>query len=54
VFLFSYSLAALGPVLFGAAHDLTDGFVLPYAGLLVAALAQLALVPRLRPGRVTE
>lgn len=54
VFLISYSLASLGPFVFGAAHDLSDGFAVPYAILVVAALAQLSLVPRLRPGRVTE
>ena len=54
VFLVSYSTASLGPLLFGAVHDATDSFGLPYAGLLVIATAQLALVPRLRPGRLTE
>lgn len=54
VFLFSYSLASLGPFVFGAVHDATGGFTLPYALLLVVGLAQLALVPRLRPGRLTE
>lgn len=54
VFLFSYSVASLGPYVFGVAHDLTDGFGVPYSLLLVVALVQLLLVPRLRPGRVTE
>lgn len=54
VFFFSYSLASLGPFVFGVTRDLTDGFRVPYALLLVAALAQLSLVPRLRPGRLTE
>lgn len=54
VFLFSYSVASLGPFVFGALHDLTDGFRLPYALLLVVALVQLSLVPRLRPGRLSE
>lgn len=54
VFFFSYSLASLGPFVFGVIRDLTDGFRVPYALLLVAALAQLSLVPRLRPGRLTE
>lgn len=54
VFFFSYSLASLGPFVFGVARDLTDGFRVPYALLLVVSLAQLSLVPRLRPGRLTE
>jgi CP family cyanate transporter-like MFS transporter len=54
VFLCSYTLASLGPFVFGGLHDLTDGFGVPYALLLVAALVQLSLVPRLRPGRLTE
>ena len=54
VFLFSYSLASLGPFVFGAVHDLTDEFGTAYALLAVAALVQLSLVPRLRPGRLTE
>ena len=54
VFLVSYSTASLGPLLFGAVHDATGSFGLPYAGLLVIATAQLTLVPRLRPGRLTE
>lgn len=54
VFFFSYSLASLGPFVFGVTRDLTHGFRVPYALLLVAALAQLSLVPRLRPGRLTE
>jgi len=54
VFLFSYPLASLGPFVFGLVRDASDGFTLPYAMLLVAAVAQLSLVPRLRPGRVTE
>lgn len=54
VFLLSYSLASLGPFVFGAARDLTDGFGVPYAVLVVVALVQLSLVPSLRPGRVTE
>lgn len=54
VFLFSYSLASLGPFVFGAVHDLTDEFGAAYALLAAVALLQLALVPRLRPGRLTE
>jgi CP family cyanate transporter-like MFS transporter len=54
VFLVSYSTASLGPFLFGAVHDVTDSFTAAFALLLVVALAQLSLVPRLRPGRLTE
>ena len=50
VFLVSYSIASLGPLVFGAVHDATDGFTAPYA-LLLFVLGQLVLVPRLRPGR---
>jgi CP family cyanate transporter-like MFS transporter len=54
VFLVSYSTASLGPLVFGVLHDATDGFTVPYALLAVVLAAQLALVPRLRPGRRTE
>jgi len=54
VFLVSYCTASLGPFVFGALHDATDGFALPWGALLAVTLAQLALVPRLRPGRLTE
>ncbi len=54
VFLVSYSTAALGPFLFGAVHDATDGFTVPFGCLLLVATVQLTLVPRLRPGRLTE
>ena len=54
VFLVSYSTASLGPFVFGAVHDVTDSFTASFALLLVVALAQLTLVPRLRPGRLTE
>jgi CP family cyanate transporter-like MFS transporter len=54
VFLVSYSTASLGPVLFGALHDITDTFTAPFVGLLALALVQLSLVPRLRPGRQAE
>lgn len=54
VFLVSYSTASLGPFLFGAVHDATDGFTAPFVGLLVLALVQLTLVPRLRPGLLAE
>jgi len=54
VFLFSYSVASLGPFVFGAVRDASNGFRVPYVLLLAVALAQLSLVPRLRPGRLTE
>ncbi len=54
VFLVSYSTASLGPLAFGAVHDRTGSFTLPFAGLLVVALLQLSLVPALRPGRLAE
>jgi CP family cyanate transporter-like MFS transporter len=54
VFLISYSTASMGPLVFGAVHDATDGFAVPYALLVLFLLGQLALVPRLRPGRRTE
>jgi CP family cyanate transporter-like MFS transporter len=36
-----YSLAAVGPVLFGALHDVTDGWTVPLAALSIAAAAQV-------------
>ena len=54
VFLVAYSTASTGPLVFGAVHDATGGFTVPYALLAVVLLAQLTLVPRLRPGRLTE
>jgi MFS transporter, CP family, cyanate transporter len=54
VFLLSYSVASTGPVVFGAVHDLTDSFRAPYLLLLGVVAVQLTLVPRLRPGRLTE
>ena len=54
VFLVAYTTASLGPLVFGALRDATGGFTAPYALLAVLVLAQLALVPRLRPGRLTE
>ncbi|MDQ1664393.1 MAG: transporter, family, cyanate transporter [Actinomycetota bacterium] len=53
-FLISYSTASLGPLLFGALHDVTDSFTLPYTVLAGVLVVQLTLVPRLRPGRLTE
>ena len=54
VFLVSYSSASLGPFLFGAVHDATGGFTASFVGLLGLAAVQMTLVPRLRPGRLTE
>lgn len=54
VFLFSYSLASTGPVVFGAVSDATGGFGASYAVLLGVVAVQLTLVPRLRPGRLAE
>jgi CP family cyanate transporter-like MFS transporter len=54
VFLFSYSLASIGPFLFGAVRDATDSFTVPFGALVVIAVVQLGLTPRLRPGRTTE
>lgn len=54
VFLLSYSVASLGPFVFGAVHDLTDSFRAPYLLLLGVVAGQLTLVRRLRPGRLTE
>ena len=54
VVLVSYSSASLGPFLFGAVHDATGGFTASFAGLLALAVVQMTLVPRLRPGRLTE
>jgi CP family cyanate transporter-like MFS transporter len=50
----SYSAASLGPLVFGALHDASGGFTLPWTVLAVAIVVQLTLVPRLRPGRLTE
>jgi MFS transporter, CP family, cyanate transporter len=54
VFLVSYSTASLGPYLFGAVHDATGSYTAPFVGLLAVAAVQMTLVPRLRPGRLTE
>jgi MFS transporter, CP family, cyanate transporter len=54
VFLISYSVASLGPFGFGAMHDATGGYGWPFAALAVLCGIQLALVPRLRPGRLAE
>ena len=54
VFLFSYSIASTGPFLFGAVRDATDSFTVPFSALVVVAVVQLALTPRLRPDRTTE
>jgi CP family cyanate transporter-like MFS transporter len=54
VFLISYSSASMGPLVFGAVHDATGGFTVPYALLVLVLLGQLSLVRRLRPGRLIE
>jgi CP family cyanate transporter-like MFS transporter len=50
-FLVGYSVAALGPTVFGALRDATGGFTVPLAGLLGLALLQFAVVVLMRPGR---
>ncbi len=52
VFLVSYCLAALGPVMVGALRDLTGSFTLAFWILSVIAVIHLAVVPSLRPGRL--
>ena len=54
VFLVSYSTASIGPVVFGALHDATGAFTVPFTLLLALSLTQLALVPFLHPHRRTE
>ncbi len=54
VFLISYSVASLGPFAFGALHDATADYSWPFAALAALCAVQLSLVPRLRPGRLTE
>lgn len=51
-FLVSYTVASMGPLAVGALRDASDGFGLPFAILLAVSAAVLALVPRLRPGRL--
>ena len=50
-FLFSYSLASLGPVWFGALRDETGGFDAPWLVLLILALIQGAYVVLMSPAR---
>lgn len=47
-----YSLAAVGPVLFGALHDVTGGWTVPLAALALAAVAQV--LAGLGAGRARE
>lgn len=54
VFLISYSTASLGPLIFGAVHDLSHDYAVPFAMLAAVSAVQLTLVPRLRPGRLAE
>lgn len=53
-FLVSYSFAAAGPLLLGALRDTSGGFTVPFTVLLVVAVAQLVVVPALRPGRSVD
>lgn len=50
-FLFSYSLASLGPVWFGALRDETGGFEAPWLVLLILASLQGAYVVLMSPAR---
>lgn len=50
-FLFSYSLASLGPVWFGALRDETGSFDAPWLVLLILALIQGAYVVLMSPAR---
>lgn len=50
-FLFSYCLASLGPVWFGALRDATGDFELPWAVLLVLAVIQVGYVLVMSPNR---
>lgn len=49
VFLVSYTVAAAAPVGVGALRDLSGGFTVPFAALLVLAVGQLAIGTRLAP-----
>ncbi len=51
-FLVSYTVASAGPLAVGALRDASGGFGLPFTLLLGVSVAVLALVPRLRPGRL--
>lgn len=51
VFLFSYSLASLGPVWFGALRDATGGFDVPWLVLLVLGVIQGGYVLLMSPTR---
>lgn len=53
-FLVGYSVAAVGPALFGALRDASGGFRVPLVTLLVLMGVQLALVVPLRPGRTVH
>lgn len=52
-FLVSYTVAAAAPVLVGLLRDATDGFTVPFAGLLAVAVSQLLIVTRLTTGHRT-
>jgi CP family cyanate transporter-like MFS transporter len=51
VFLVSYTLAPLGPLLIGVLHDVTGNFTLGYWLLFGVALLHLLAILPLRPGR---
>jgi CP family cyanate transporter-like MFS transporter len=51
VFLVSYTLASLGPVVVGALHDLTSGFAVAFWILFALSVVHLSVVRGLRPGR---
>lgn len=51
VFLFSYSLASLGPVWFGALRDVTGGFDAPWLMLLLLAVIQGGYLVLMSPTR---
>jgi MFS transporter, CP family, cyanate transporter len=51
VFLVSYTVSALGPILVGVLHDLTGAFTIGFWALTILAFANLLIVPFLRPGR---
>lgn len=51
---FGYLVAALGPVLFGLAHDLTGAWVLSLAVVLAAVSAQFVTGLMLRDGRLVR
>jgi CP family cyanate transporter-like MFS transporter len=49
VFSVSYTVASVGPTVFGALRDATGGFAAPWAVLAALAVVQLVLIAPLRP-----